>query len=214
MSLTSQAALLELHKSLTNLQNRKGQLTKEMVETEVINLSCLEILKNRQNHNAHAITEKFIEAAQQIIPQYGEREALITRMGVPMNVQWDGMWEFLKNYFMSNHGINIDGDDSTESKIFYSTRHERYEFNNQVANTPADRTIDLLFTENRKVIIVNIQPTLSAKKGLLVESTGDKLVYRGSDPDYKFTVLFDQIDEVSKFILEMPNRSLRIEYFE
>lgn len=184
------------------------------VEAEVINLSCLEILKTRQAYKAIEITQYFINSAKALVPEYNDARAAIAQFGVMQNIGWDGMWEFLKNYFMSNHGYSIDGDVSTESKIFYSTRHERYEFNNRVADTPADRTIDLLFTEERKIILVNVQPTLSAKKGNLIERSNGKLIYLGSDPDYRFTVLFDEIDEINKFILEMPNRNLRIEYFE
>lgn len=203
-----------LSSSLFDLQERKGRLTLAQIEGEVINLSCLEILKNRQTYKASEITQYFINSAKALVPEYNDARAAIAQFGVMQNIRWDGMWEFLKNYFMSNHGYSIDGDVSTESKIFYSTRHERYEFNNLVANTPADRTIDLLFTEERKIILVNIQPTLSAKKGKLIEHVNGKLLYIGSDPDYRFTVLFDEIGEINKFILEMPNRNLRIEYFE
>lgn len=213
--MTQEQALRILSASLFNLQERKGKLTLEQVEAEVINLSCLEILKEKNRYNAVEITSLFINAAKGLIPQYTDQRAVIAQFGVLQNLQWDGMWEFLKNYFISNHGFNIDGDeDSAESKIFYSTRHIRYEMNIEVANTPADRTIDLLFTEERNVVNVNIQPTLSSKKGFLTEKLKQKLVYVGSDPDYKFTVIFDDIDEVDKFILEMPNRNLRIEYFE
>ncbi len=208
-------ALKILSASLINLQKRKGKLTVEQVEAEVINLSCLEILKNEQLDKVDEIVSSFVKSAKMLVPQYDDSKATIVRFGVFQNVQWDGMWEFLKNYFISNHGFNIDGkEDSAESKIFYSTRHIRYEQNIAVANTPADRTVDLFFTEERRIINVNIQPTLSAKKGFLTEKLKGKLVYAGSDPDYRFTVVFDDIDEVDKFILEMPNRNLRIEYFE
>ncbi len=213
--MTQEQALEILSNSLLNLQERKGKLVMEQVEAEIINLSCLEVLKGSHKNNVTEITTLFINAAKALIPQYNDDRATIAHFGVIQNIQWDGMWEFLKNYFMSNHGINIDGDDDTsESKIFYSTSHVRYENNVEVANTPADRTIDLFFTEDNKVINVNILPTLSAKKGYLTEEQNGKLIYIGSDPDYRFTVILDVIGEVEKFILEMPNRNLRIEYFE
>lgn len=211
--MTQEEALRKLSTSLFNLQQRKGQLTLAQVEAEVINLSCLEILKTRQHLKMVEITEMFSRAAQHLIPQYTTDRAGIAQFAVMQNLGWDGMWEFLKNYFQSNHGFSIDGDESSETRIFYSSRHERYEMNKQVANTPAERTIDLFFSEERKVIVVNIQPTLSAKKGYLTENKESKLIYKGSDPDYRFTVILDEIDEVEKFILEMPNRNLRIEYF-
>ena len=213
--MTQEDALKTLSSSLFNLKERKGHLTLEQVETEVINLACLEILKNKQNPRTQDTTQKFSNAAKNIFPRYTDAHATIAFLGVSQNVGWDGMWEFLKNYFMANHGFNIDGvDDSSESKIFYSTRHIRYEMNKEVANTPADRTIDLLFTDDRTIVLVNILPTLSAKKANIIERVNNNLVYVGADPDYKFTIIFDEIDEISKFILEMPNRNLRIEYFE
>jgi len=212
--MTQEQAAKNLSTSLYNLQQRKGQITVDQVAAEVINLACLEILKNNRHFDAQDITLKYVNAAKRLVPEYGELEAMNALMGVPMNVQWDGMWEFLRNYFMSNHGFDIDGDNTAETKIFYSTQHKRYEFDQLVNHSEADRTIDLLLTENREVLLVNIQPTLHAKKGYLTSRLSGKLVYTGSDPDYRFTVVLDDIDEVSKFILEMPNRSLRLEYFE
>lgn len=213
--MTQEKAITILASSLFNLQERKGELKLDQIDAEVINLSCLEILRSKQHFGIIDITGMFTNAAMNLVPEYTESRAAIAQLGVMQNVQWDGMWEFLKNYFLSNHGFNIDGEnDTAESKIFYSTRHVRFEMNKEVASTPADRTIDLLFTEDRKVIMVNIQPSLSAKKGYISQNQNDKLIYIGSDPDYKFTIIFDEIDEVSKFILEMPNRNLRIEYFE
>jgi hypothetical protein len=212
--MTQEQATKNLSTSLYNLQQRKGQLTVDQVAAEVINLSCLEILKNNRHKDSQDITLKYVNAARRLVPEYGEREGMHALMGVPMNVQWDGMWEFLRNYFMSNHGFDIDGDNTAETKIFYSTRHKRYESDQLVNDSEADRTIDLLLTENRKVLLVNIQPTLHAKKGYLTSRLDDRLIYTGSDPDYRFTIVLDEIEEVNKFILEMPNRSLRLEYFE
>jgi hypothetical protein len=211
--MTQDEVLQKLSASLINLQQRKGQLTLEQVEREVINLSCLEVLQNNDILRIDEITCLFINAAKHLVPQYGDAETVAAIRSVHLNVRWDGMWEFLKNYFQANHGIRID-DNASETKIFYSTRHERYEMNVQIANTPADRTIDFHFSQEKKVIIVNIHPTLSAKKGYLSGREGLKYIYSGSDADYRFTVLFDEIDEIIKFILEMPNRNLRIEYFE
>ncbi len=212
--MTNEQALKTLSSSLYNLQKRKGQLTVEQVEAEVINLASLEILKNKRIWEAVEITQAFVNSAKHLIPQYGAREEISALMSVPMNVQWDGIWEFLRNYFMSNHGFDIDGDNSAETKIFYSTRHKRFEFDKMVNDCEADRTIDILFSDDRKGILVNIQPTLHAKKGYLTSKSEGLWVYTGADPDYKFTVVLDEIDEIEKFVLEMPNRSLRLEYFE
>lgn len=215
--MTNEQALKTLADSLHNLQERKGPLNMEQLEAEVINHSCLEVLRTKRLWSAHDVTQSFVTAAKRLVPQYGAAQEMNALMGVPMNVQWPGMWEFLRNYFLANHGYDIDGGEGTfdaESKIFYSSRHKRFEFDQLVNDSEAERTIDILFTENRKVILVNVQPTLHSKKGDLTAKQGNRLVYTGADPDYRFTVVMDEIDEIEKFILEMPGRNLRLEYLE
>ena len=134
-------------------------------------------------------------------------------MGIQQNVLWDGMWEFLRDYFQKNHGIQID-DVETEPAIFYSNKHKRYENNSLVSESEVERTINLNFIDNKEVLVIGIAPSLSPKKSYKVERNGNSVKYKGDDPDYLFTVTYDDFDEVEQFVLEMPNRGLKIVYFE
>jgi hypothetical protein len=202
-----------LANSITNLQNRRGQITIADVEAEVINNACLNILKNKDTQNAIIYAQIFTESAQELIPQYSEKESMSALMGIQQNVLWDGMWDFLRDYFQKNHGIQID-EVETEPAIFYSNKHKRYENNSLVSESEVERTINLNFIDNKEVLIIGIAPSLSPKKSYKLERNVNSVKYKGDDPDYLFTVTYDDFDEVEQFTLEMPNRGLKIVYFE
>ena len=132
-----------LAKSINNLQNRRGQITLEDVEAEVINNACLAILKNNEIHKATEYASIFSTAASNLISKYSQREISNALMGIPQNVQWEGMWDFLRDYFQKNHGIQIDNVETTPT-IFYSTKHIRYENGNLITESEVARTIDFL----------------------------------------------------------------------
>ncbi|MDY3521946.1 hypothetical protein PG614_09925 [Riemerella anatipestifer] len=222
-----------LIQSITNLQQRRGNITVADLETEVINNTCLFVLKNQKEKMRQGktieemflgalnsiqdfipITSAFTEAAMELFPgQYTERHAMMATMGVQQNIAWEGMWDFLRDYFQKNHGIRID-DTETEASIFYSTKHKRYENGSLVSESEVERTINLNFIDNNQELVVSIEPSLSPKKSHLISNDGNTLKYKGYDPDYLFTVSFDDFEEVEQFILEMPNRNLKIVYFE
>lgn len=211
--MNKESAKQVLAQSITNLQNRRGQITMADVEAEVINNACLNILKNKDTQNAIIYAQIFTESAQELIPQYSERESMSALMGIQQNVLWDGMWDFLRDYFQKNHGIQID-DVETEPAIFYSNKHKRYENNSLVSESEVERTINLNFIDNKEVLVIGIAPSLSPKKSYKLERNGNSVKYKGDDPDYLFTVTYDDFDEVEQFTLEMPNRGLKIVYFE
>lgn len=211
--MNKESAKQVLAQSITNLQNRRGQITMADVEAEVINNACLNILKNKDTQNAIIYAQIFTESAQELIPQYSEKESMSALMGIQQNVLWDGMWDFLRDYFQKNHGIQID-DIETEPAIFYSNKHKRYENNSLVSESEVERTINLNFIDNKEVLVIGIAPSLSPKKSYKLERNGNSVKYKGDDPDYLFTVTYDDFDEVEQFTLEMPNRGLKIVYFE
>jgi hypothetical protein len=211
--MNKESAKQVLAQSITNLQNRRGQITIADVEAEVINNACLNILKNKDTQNAIIYAQIFTESAQELIPQYSEKESMSALMGIQQNVLWDGMWDFLRDYFQKNHGIQIDKVE-TEPAIFYSNKHKRYENNSVVSESEVERTINLNFIDNKEVLIIGIAPSLSPKKSYKLERNGNSVKYKGDDPDYLFTVTYDDFDEVEQFTLEMPNRELKIVYFE
>jgi len=231
--MNKQTAKQILAQSMANLQERRGSVTSADLETEVINNACLVILKNQKEKmrqgksneemflgdlNATqdfiAIAQAFTEGAMELFPQnYTAREAVVATMGIQQNVLWEGMWDFLRDYFQKNHGIQID-DIETTPLIFYSTLHKRYENGNLASTSEVERTINLNFIENDEEIIVSIEPSLSPKKGYIISKNESQIIYKGYDPDYLFTINLDNMEEVETFILEMPNRNLKIIYFE
>lgn len=211
--MNKESAKQVLAQSITNLQNRRGQITMADVEAEVINNACLNILKNKDTQNAIIYAQIFTESAQELIPQYSEKESLSALMGIQQNVLWDGMWDFLRDYFQKNHGIQID-EVNTEPAIFYSNKHKRYKNNSLVSESEVERTINLNFIDNKEVLVIGIAPSLSPKKSHKLERNGNNVKYKGDDPDYLFTVTYDDFNEVEQFTLEMPNRGLKIVYFE
>lgn len=222
-----------LSKSISNLQERRGDLTVGDIEAEVINNACLYILKNQKEKTQGSKTieemflgaldatkdfvpfaQAFTEAAMELFPRhYTEKEAIPATFGIQQNIAWEGMWDHLRNYFQKNHGIQIDNVETTPT-TFYSTSHKRYENNSLTSESEVERTINLSFIDNKQEIIVSIEPSLSPKKGYLISQEDKELKYKGYDADYLFSIKFDDFDEVETFILEMPNRNLKIVYFE
>ena len=123
------------------------------------------------------------------------------------------MWDFLRDYFQKNHGVQIDEVETTPL-IFYSTKHKRYENGNLVSESEVERTINLSFIDDKEELIVSIEPSLSPKKSHQISNNGNEIKFKGYDPDYMFIVRLDDFDEVEQFTLEMPNRNLKIIYFE
>lgn len=222
-----------LVKSITNLNTRRGSLNGQDLQTEVINNACYYYLKNQKDQSSKAknieemflgilkgteelmpITESFTEAAMDLFPNhYGAAEALNATMGIRENIAWDGMWEFLIDYFQKNHGIQID-EGNYDTAIFYSTKHKRFENGEFTSESEIERTIRLNFSKDKNEIVVSIEPSLSPKKAFIKKIKSDKYIYEGVDPDYVFNVFFGDFGEVIKFTLKMPNRNLKIVYFE
>ena len=222
-----------LIQSVSNLQKRRGGITSEDLEAEVINNACLAIITKRKEKTSKAkdiqemfldilnstkdivpYSQSFTEAAMELFPQYYTvNEAIIATQGISTNVMWEGMWDFLRDYFQKNHGIKID-EVETVPLIFYSTKHRRYENENLVSESEVERTLNIRFIDDKDEVMVSIEPTLSPKKGYLVKREENYLQYQGYDSDYLFTIYFDSFDEVESFIMEMPGRRLKLIYLE
>ncbi len=100
-----------LAKSIQNLHKRKRSIIIPDVEAEVINNACLVIFTSRKTKDASfikSIIESFTTAAKEFFPNdYGEQEATIAAMGIPQNLEWDGMWNHLRKYFIDKHDYDI-----------------------------------------------------------------------------------------------------------
>jgi hypothetical protein len=221
-----------LQESITNLQNRRDQITMADFEAEVINNACLYILKNQKDKMRKGdtiesmfmgaldayqdflpIAKAFTDGAMEVFPGYTIKEAMAATMGIQQNLTWDGMWDFLRDYFQKNHGIEID-DVETISSIFYSNKHKRYENGILTSESDVERTINLNFINDKEELLVSIAPSLSPKKSYRISSSSYSPQYKGYDPDYLFSIAYDRNSEIISFTLEMPNRSLKIIYFE
>jgi hypothetical protein len=229
--ITNYHAFDKLARSIDNLKKRRGTITNSDIETEVINNACLTFLQARRDRgdkdwNARRIDDIFVEpnveaipyakafimAAMKIFPvQYGEAEAAAALRAVTINVSWEGMWPFLMDYFQKYHGINID-ENSNTPLIFYSNRHKRFENGILVKESEAERTLNVYFINEFQEVVVSIEPTLSPKTGYLTQSNDSIYQYKGADPDYEFTIEFDEFKEIETLTLEMPKRALKIIY--
>jgi len=107
-----------LNQSIINLRLRNENIKLSDIEADVINLACLSIFKKQKEINfpsdlfpfdfLEAAIAAFTEAAMEIIPNgYTFSHAANANMGIQQNIYWEGMWEFLENYFENKHGIQI-----------------------------------------------------------------------------------------------------------
>jgi hypothetical protein len=231
--MTKEEAKKILTNSISNLHSYRGNLTNQDIDAEVINNVCLIILKKRkqkpsegenvtellktileQEKNIPVIIKAFTEAAIDLFPDYyGTKNVIAATMGIPNNLAWDGMWNFLADYFRSNHGLEINEKNNSVTKVFSSIKHRRFENNSLISESEVDRIVNIIFDEEDN-ILVSIAPSLSPKKAFLKSVLGNKKVYEGFDDDYLFILEFDVFDEIEVFTLEMPNRNLKIVYYD
>jgi hypothetical protein len=206
----------------TYIQRNGENLTKQDIEPVVMNLAYLEVLqakKSGRHVDEFNVLADYSSIANELFPQLNfQPEALL--FGYQATIQWDGLWEFLQNYFISKLGWNID-ENNLLIERFDSSSHTREEFGQFVSKSDVIRNVEIIFSENRKIMLVNIATPdqgffegLSEKKAILEFENGHKKVYGGVDPDYKFTIVYDVFGTIEKFILELLPRHLRITYHE
>jgi hypothetical protein len=195
---------------------RNGErLTSEDIEPIVLNLAYLEVLQARKLGvyiDSWEVLEGYAEAANEMIPNLNFNAELFNP-GYPMTIEWDGLWEFLQQYFNSKLGWSID-DEELVTERFDSSSHTREEAGKFVSKSEVKRKVEFMFKNDKKVLVVRISETLSDKKALLESENGNKKVYRGTDPDYRFTIVYDLFGSIEEFILDVLPRKLRITYHE
>jgi hypothetical protein len=217
--------------SVNNLAGRRSTvLTVGDLQAEVINNGCRYLLDEHrlyidQVHDVSQISsvltgnfryqqeaQLFTRASLELFPgQYTTQMAAAGEMSILSNISWSGMWDFLREYFHQNHGKQIDGE-RTLPVFFNSSVHSRYEYGNLITESSVNRVVSLTFKQERTEVLVSISPSLSPKNAYRVAEVDGQTTYRGYDPDYQFSVRLDLFDEVEQFILEMPNRGLKIVY--
>jgi hypothetical protein len=97
---------------LSIINQKKGRVVISEFEELVINYICLEILCLRRIGQYDAkfeikITTDITSVAKSMVSEYNESHVEIAKMQVPMNCNWDGMWEHLRKYFKNNFNANI-----------------------------------------------------------------------------------------------------------
>lgn len=222
-----------LTQSITNFEKRNGSVTQGDLEAEVINNACLAIIKNQNEKIGNGISIKdllvgalnssddyypianaFINAAKELLPEYfSEEEAIVVMTGIEQNIAWDGMWDFLEDYFQSKHGIKID-DSETSTLIFFSERQKKYEHGFLIEDAKNDKTIYLNFDSKMEKILVSIDPDLPENEAILI-SKGKKIFrYRNEENSHIFSINFDDFDEVESVVLDLPDQNTEIIYLE
>ncbi len=205
--------ILENYQLYISRTGRNG-MTQDELAPLIYNLAYLHVLRERQKGhyiNEISIFREYMNSASEIFE--GMEDQTTGLPGFIGTLQWDGLWDFLANYFQNNLGISIDNVEREVVK-FDSFRHIRYENNLFISESEVERKIAIIFSNNKKTCQVEISPTLSPKQANLHAVSGNTYSYIGTDPDYLFVIDFDQFDNIEKFSLILTNRNVRIDYFE
>ncbi len=198
----------------------KTKLTTEEFQPLVLNLAYLEIATAKKKGLPYNTRKLFLEytlAALEAIPEYSKEVEDPRYEGMyfsfQMTAEWDGLWNFLRDYFETNLGISIDNE---TRKIFRfdSSIHKRFENNVLITTSQAPRKITINLSEDLKNAQFSISESLSNKEANIYRIIDNKYVYIGTDPDFMFEFLLDDFNNIEKFSLTRTDRNLRIEYLE
>ncbi len=122
----------QLEDSLSNLKSVKGQLKTSDIEADIMNVACLELLKENNswlekgddndsimevmylNHMRFSEdVELYFEAASLLYPSIYRSQNKDIFVGLVIkNATWSNMWDFLEKYFKDNHNITIRFEDT------------------------------------------------------------------------------------------------------
>ena len=199
----------------------KNKLNAEEFQPLVLNIAYLEIaIAKRQNksYNTEYLFIEYTKAALIAIPEY-EKEVNDPRystmyFGFAATAEWDGLWNFLCEYFESKLGIQIDNNQKRKTLRFDSTNHNRYENGKLIISSNALRKISVNISEDMKNAQFNISETLSNKEANLISAEGKKYVYIGTDPDYLFEFTLDSYNNIELFSITRTDKNLKIDYLE
>lgn len=186
----------------------------------VLNIAYLEIALAKKNHIPYDTRKLFIEytqAALEVIPEY-EKEVNDPRyaamyFGFAATAEWDGLWNFLREYFESKLGIRIDNEERKTLR-FDSTIHNRYENSQLVSSSEVNRKVEIGLSIDMQNAQFIISESLSNKEGKLISVIGNKYIYVGTDPDYRFEFVLDSFSNIETFSVIRTDRNLRIDYLE
>lgn len=100
----------ELGKYILNLEKRKGNLVISDIEAEVINYTCLQLLKEGKTDSFDFMeyAQKYSKYAEEMFDSYDSSHSAAAQMSVIQNMEWVGMKNFVKEYYKNNHGITVN----------------------------------------------------------------------------------------------------------
>jgi hypothetical protein len=198
----------------------KEILTVAEFQPLVLNIAYLEIAKKKKKGLSYDTREVFIEytrAAIAAIPEYAKEvdDPRYSGMyvGFAATAEWDGLWNFLYEYFDNKLGIKID-DDVRKTYRFDSTFHNRYEYGEFITSSEASRKVEVVLSPDMTNAQFSISQTLSNKEGRLISAKDNKYRYLGTDPDFLFEFTLDQFENIESFSLTRTDKNLRIDYLE
>lgn len=198
----------------------RSKLNVEEFQPLVLNIAYLDIAKAKKNHLPYDSRKLFIEytqAALEVIPEYEKEvnDPAYSSMyfGFAATAEWDGLWNFLREYFQSKLGVSIDNE--TRKTLRYdSSMHNRYENGQLITSSEALRKVVIVLSQDMKNAQFSISESLSNKEANLISVKGNKHIYVGTDPDFMFEFVLDSYGNIETFSIIRTDRNLRIDYLE
>ena len=198
----------------------KKKLTSDEYQPLVLNIAYLEIVIAKKNNIPYDTRSLFIEytqAALEVIPEYHndvkDPRYSALYFGFDATAEWDGLWNFLIEYFESKLGISLDNDTRTTYRLD-STFHKRYEYGTLITTSEANRKVTIILSDDKRNGHFFVSDTLSNKEANLTSVNGNRYLYTGTDPDFLFEFVMDNFNNVEKFSITRTDKNLRIDYFE
>jgi len=113
----------------TYISRNGDELTQQDIEPLIMNLAYLDVYnarKNKKSVNEFEVLISYSWVAKQLIPTL-DFEAHTYAFGFQATLEWDGLWEFLQDFFQRKLGWNIDENDEVDVERFDSSSHTREE---------------------------------------------------------------------------------------
>ena len=101
---------MELQKSILRLNGVKGQIFIQDIEAEVINFTCVQLFKDSKTEifDFMDYASKYCKIAEDLFPEYNDSHSAAAQMSIIQNMEWSGMKNFLKDYYLKNHKVSIN----------------------------------------------------------------------------------------------------------
>jgi hypothetical protein len=100
----------------------------------------------------------------------------------------------------------------TTRLTFQSINHKRFENKVQISHDYVPRLVILDYTNNGHTVNVSVAPTLTPKEARLIRDVNNVLYYQGIDPDYRFEVETNNINQLIRVSVIRTDRNLELRY--